>query len=111
MANPEFKGYRTIGPLGKPGLTARVYEAESVADGARVAIKWLTVIPSNEQAEESFLRELQNTPEHANAVTHISHGRLDGRPYIVMELMGRTLREVLDDKGTLSIDQVVSISR
>jgi serine/threonine-protein kinase len=99
---------RIVRQLGVGGMGA-VYEVEHELTRHRRALKLLhpqmAGIPS---VVERFLREASAAGRIGNPhiVETFDAGRLDtGEPYIVMELLkGRTLAEVLEQRGPLSID-------
>jgi tRNA A-37 threonylcarbamoyl transferase component Bud32 len=104
--------YQILAKLGEGGL-AEVYRAQDVALGRLVAVKALR---REYVVDPAFLvrfhREAQSAASltHPNIVAVYDFGQDLGRPYIVMEYVpGRDLRTVLQDGGTLSVDQVVDI--
>jgi serine/threonine-protein kinase len=95
-----------------------VYEAYDPLMNRRVALKELAV-PSGstpQQKEERlkrFLREAKaaGSLAHPNIVTIFEVGEDGGRHYLVMEYLdGHTLRNELDAKGFLPIDDAVKIA-
>lgn len=94
-----------------------VYEAYDPQLKRRVAIKELIIPPglSGEKAverRERFYREARaaGSLQHPNIVTIYEVGEDNGRHYMVMELLeGQNLREILQVKGVLSIEEVVNI--
>lgn len=99
--------------LGVGGMGV-VYRGLQLSVGREVAIKVLnTNIVTEPDAIKRFLREAKLTSRlfHPNAVATLDFGRTeDGLFFLVMELAhGRTLREVLDDEGKLSVARVVRI--
>ncbi len=104
-APKEVGGYRLLKLLGAGGM-GTVYEAVAPGSDARVAIKLLSSrLASNPSAVERFRQEgrLASQLTHPRCVFVLSADTENGRPYIVMELMpGRTLKDLVDEKGTLS---------
>lgn len=104
---------RIVRLLGAGGMGA-VFEVEHELTRHRRALKLLhpqmAGIPS---VVERFLREASAAGRIGNRhiVETFDAGRLDtGEPYIVMELLtGRTLAEVLEQRGPLSIDSACDI--
>jgi eukaryotic-like serine/threonine-protein kinase len=107
--------YRTLGPLGR-GAMGEVVEAEHIALAKRVVVKILH-------------RWLRHRPDlvdrmrlEGQALAHLSHPNIvavtdlqitpNDRPYLVMErLYGRTLRDELNARRVLPVDEAVSIVR
>ena len=104
---------RIVRLLGAGGMGA-VFEVEHELTRHRRALKLLhpqmAGIPS---VVERFLREASAAGRIGNRhiVETFDAGRLDtGEPYIVMELLtGRTLADVLEQRGPLSIDAACEI--
>jgi serine/threonine protein kinase len=95
-----------------------VYEAYDPQLKRRVAIKELVIPPglSGEKAverRERFYREARaaGSLQHPNIVTIYEVGEENGRHYMVMELLeGQNLREILQVKGVLSLDEALNIT-
>ena len=95
-----------------------VYEAYDPQLKRRVAIKELVIPPglSGEKAverRERFYREARaaGSLQHPNIVTIYEVGEENGRHYMVMELLeGQNLREILQVKGVLSLDEALNIA-
>ena len=95
-----------------------VYEALDTTVGRRVAIKELLIPPNlTGQARrdriERFNREARAAGKlsHPNIVTVYDFGEQNGRHYIVMEyLEGITLRDALQTRGALPIEEAVDIA-
>ncbi len=105
--------YRVIHRLGQGGMGA-LYRGEQPVIGKLVAIKvLLQTIVADPTAVQRMLREAQavNAIRHPNIVDIFSFGQLpDGRPYMVMELLeGRSLAEVLAEKGRLTAAQTAVV--
>jgi len=94
-----------------------VYEAYDPQLKRKVAIKELLLPPtlSGEKAverRERFYREARaaGSLQHPNIVTIYEVGEDNGRHYMVMELLeGQNLREVLQIKGVLPLEEVLDI--
>jgi uncharacterized RDD family membrane protein YckC len=104
-------GYRLLRELGSGGM-GRVYEAEEIASGRRVALKLVSAqYATSREAVERFRREgrLAGTVAHPRCVFVYATDEQAGRPYIVMELMtGRTLHDVVKEKGPLPVEEAVA---
>lgn len=95
-----------------------VYEAYDPQLRRKVAIKELLIPPtlSGEKAverRERFYREARaaGSLQHPNIVTIYEVGEDNGRHYMVMELLeGQNLREVLQVKGILPVEEVLNIT-
>ncbi|MCA8959160.1 MAG: protein kinase [Planctomycetes bacterium] len=104
LVGRTLKGkYRVLRPLGHGG-TGRVYEAEDVDLGARVAVKVLhSDVHAGTDAFSDLAAEarLLTTVDHENIVRWITFDRTEeGLPYFVMEFLdGRELSEVLAAEG------------
>jgi hypothetical protein len=104
-------GYRLVRPLGGGGM-GTVYEAEEVASGRRVALKFLA--PELADAPEAIARfraegRLAGAIVHPRCVFVLAADEEAGRPYIVMELMpGDTLADLVKRQGPLPPGQAVA---
>jgi hypothetical protein len=107
----RFGAYRLIRPLGKGGF-AEVWEAESEANGRRVALKVLTELRAESaRALERFQQEgrLAASLRNARCVYVFDAGACEGFPYIAMELVtGGTLAERIHD-GPLPAREAVDV--
>src|SRR5215472_11882730 len=99
--------------LGTGGM-ATVWRATDELLGREVAVK---VLSPHYAADAGFMARLEREARHAaqlghpRLVTVFDCGIDNGTAFIVMELVaGRTLRQVLDDAGTLPPEQAVSIA-
>jgi tRNA A-37 threonylcarbamoyl transferase component Bud32 len=101
LVGTELGNYRLLGLIGRGGM-GRVYEAEHVRLGRKVAIKLLR--PERAARREAVARFFQE----AKAVNRIRHHNIvditdfveleDGTTFIVMELLtGRSLRQCYKD--------------
>jgi eukaryotic-like serine/threonine-protein kinase len=103
--------YVVEGFLGEGGM-ATVYVGRHPIIGRRVAIKVIRAnLCQSVEAVERFIQEARAANEigHPNIVDVFTFGTLpDGRCYFVMEwLKGRTLAEVLDTEGPLTLPDAV----
>ena len=104
--------YEIIKSIGEGGM-ANVYLAYDTILDRRVAVKVLRGDLSN---DEKFVRRFQrealsaSSLSHPNIVEMYDVGEDDGQYYIVMEYVdGKTLKQVLKQRGHLSITEVVDI--
>ena len=111
----EFGPYRVMRELGRGGM-GRVYEAEHVRLGKRVAIKTIHVSTSDTEDKRRrrvarLFREGRSAARvrHAHVVEVFDMGERDGTPYLVMELVhGGTLAARLEH-GPLPIDELIGL--
>jgi eukaryotic-like serine/threonine-protein kinase len=107
----EIGGYRLLQKLGEGGM-GRVYEAEEIASGRRVALKLIAArYVESPDAVERFRREgrLASSVAHPRCVFIFAADEAQGRPYIVMELMpGTTLQDLVQKDGPLSVEDGVA---
>ncbi|MEZ4443998.1 MAG: serine/threonine-protein kinase [Polyangiaceae bacterium] len=98
--------------VGEGGM-GRVYEAEERLSKRRVALKVLREeLARSEQARGLFLNEMQILAhlEHPNIVRSLASVEADGKLCTVLEFLdGRTLREVLNDRGRLPWEEAAYI--
>ena len=104
--------YQIIKTLGEGGM-ANVYLAHDNILDRNVAVKVLRGDLAN---DEKFVRRFQrealsaSSLSHPNIVEMYDVGEDDGQYYIVMEYVdGKTLKQVLKQRGHLSITEVVDI--
>jgi serine/threonine-protein kinase len=94
--------------VGEGGM-GRVYEAEERLSKRRVALKVLREeLSRSEQARALFLNEMQILAhlEHSNIVRSLACFEADGKLVTVLEFLeGRTLRDVLNDRGRLGWEE------
>ena len=104
--------YRVLSRLGAGGM-ADVYCAEDTHLGRQVALKVLyRRFAQDNEFVERFKREAQSAAglTHPNVVNVFDRGEHDGTYYIAMEyLPGRTLKEVIGERGALDQADVVDI--
>ncbi len=104
--------YRLERRLARGGM-ADVYRAADLQLGRPVAVK----IPDSRLAadptyRERFLREARtvSTLPHPNVVELYDEGEVEGRPFLVMELVeGETLGELLAREGALPLERALAI--
>ncbi len=96
--------FRVIKLIGEGGMGA-VFEGEHTGVGRKVAIKVLhPSFARNAEIVGRFQREARSAAAigHDNIIEIMDFGTHDGAPYMVMEyLKGQSLRERLDERGTL----------
>lgn len=108
--------YRILREIGGGGM-AQVFEAEDQTIGRKVALKVLVVPPAVPESEKSLLIERfqqearsAGTLSHSNVVTLYEVGEANDVHYIAMELLtGKTVRQLLHEKGRLPVDQTLNI--
>jgi serine/threonine-protein kinase len=104
--------YRLERPLGHGGM-ATVYLGHDSELDRPVAVKVLAESLAGDEAfRRRFLREARVAARlsHPNVVAVYDAGEESGRPYIVMEYVeGRTLAEVLGQRGQLPADEAVGL--
>lgn len=106
--------YEIIGEIGQ-GAMGVVYKATDPLIDRIVAIKTITLSLAQDEREEYEARFYQEAKaagrlSHPNIVTIYDVGRSGDIAYIAMEfLQGRELRDILNDKQLLPVDQVIDI--
>src|SRR6266446_3919421 len=105
MIGEIISHYRIIDQLGEGGMGV-VYLAEDTTLGRRVAMKFLSSTTKEYRAR--FLREARaiSALTHPNIATVFDYGEtVEGRPYIVMELIkGESLSDKLRE-GSLPLPE------
>ena len=91
------------------GGMADIYEANDRILNKAVALKFLKEKSLDDSAAvEQFKNEARFTSvfSHMNIMKIYNYGEFEGRPYISYELLkGRTIKEILDNRGNLSYDE------
>jgi serine/threonine protein kinase/beta-lactam-binding protein with PASTA domain len=104
--------YRIVTRLARGGMST-VYAAVDERLDRRVAVKVMSSSLSADPAfVDRFAREARVAARlsHVNAVSVYDQGHDGGKVFLVMELVtGRTLRDLLDERGHLSPAEAVSI--
>jgi len=113
VALPEpgsvFGGYRLVRILGEGGM-GRVYEAEHLESGRRVALKVLGHSLDSPEARRRFFREgrIAASINHPHSVYVFGTEEIDGAPAISMELLpGGTLQDRVAAEGPLPVGEAV----
>ena len=105
----EFGGYRLLGLLGTGGM-GRVYQAEQLATGRRVALKMLEHRLDSPEMRRRFLREgrLAASVNHPNSLYVFGSEEIEATPVITMEIAGSgTLKDRLAKRGPLPVAEAV----
>ncbi|WP_434582117.1 Stk1 family PASTA domain-containing Ser/Thr kinase [Carbonactinospora thermoautotrophica] len=104
--------YRVERPVARGGMAA-VYQALDTRLDRRVAVKVMNPdLAQDEQFVARFIREAKSAAAltHPNVVSVYDQGADNGHLYLVMELLsGRTLRDLLHERGRLTPRQTLSI--
>ncbi len=98
--------------IGEGGVGV-VYRALQLKLHRRVAVKLLQP-ETDAELRPRFEREAVTLAAlcHPNIVSVQDYGHIRGRPFLVMELLtGRTLRELIDEAGALSVPRALSLTR
>jgi len=111
---PDHIGAHVLEAFMAKGGSGVIYRARHVEHDAPAAIKILHAeLATNPGAVARFEREVAvlQRLEHPNVVQIFDCGRLvDGRPYFIMELLrGVSLKQHLETRGRLSIDEALAI--
>ena len=105
--------YEIIGKVGEGGM-AVVYKAKDTLLNRHVAVKVLKdEFSKDKMFVDRFKKEAQSAAAltHPNIVSVFDVGTEDGINYIVMELLtSRNLKDYIEEKGHLSVDEVLKIS-
>ena len=104
--------YRIVQRLARGGMST-VYAAVDERLDRRVAVKVMSsTLSADPTFVDRFAREARVAARlsHVNAVSVYDQGHDGGKVFLVMELVtGRTLRDLLDERGHLSPAEAVSI--
>jgi serine/threonine protein kinase/Tfp pilus assembly protein PilF len=96
-AGDKLGPYEIVAPLGAGGA-GEVYRGRDTRLGRDIAIKVLPELFATPSARERFLREARacSALSHPNICAIYDLGEMDGRPFLVMELLeGETLRRYI----------------
>jgi len=107
------QGYDVTEELPGGGMS-RLFVAQDRTLGRLVVVKLLPEDRLPGLSPDRFQREIRVTASlsHANIVGILAAGVMEGIPYYIMPFVeGRSLRNLLDDRGALPIRQAVSILR
>ena len=112
IRTPVFTRYELLEELGQGGMGA-VYKARQKYVGRMVAFKVLPPALRNDaEALQRFEREASalGRLQHPNVVGVFDAGVEGGFPYLAMEYIeGKNLRQVLQEKGRLSVEAVARL--
>ncbi|HEU5217410.1 MAG TPA: protein kinase [Gemmatimonadales bacterium] len=107
------EGYEVAEELPGGGMS-RLFVAQDRTLGRLVVIKLLPEDRLPGLSPDRFQREIRLTASlsHANIVGILAAGVIEGIPYYIMPFVeGRSLRNLLDDRGALPVRETVSILR
>jgi serine/threonine-protein kinase len=106
--------YQVEDKIGEGGIGV-VYRAVQLKLHRRVAVKLLQhETMGEEDLRARFEREAVALAalSHPNIVSLTDYGIVRGRPFLVMELLeGRTLREMVDQDGAMSVERALALTR
>jgi serine/threonine protein kinase len=111
MIGRTISHYRVIETLGAGGMGV-VYKAEDLRLGRMVAVKMVSEHLTDRAAIDRFEREARATSalNHANICTIYEVDEIDGKPFLVMELLdGQTLQSMIA-KGPLPYDKLLDLA-
>ena len=111
MIGRTISHYRILETIGAGGMGV-VYKAEDVKLGRLVAVKMISDHLTDRAAIDRFEREARaaSALSHPNISTIHEIDEVDGRPFIVMELLdGQTLQSMLAN-GPLPYDKLIDIA-
>ncbi len=103
--------YEILGQIGRGGM-ATVYLAHELALDRKVAVKVMSTTQTDPGLEERFRREAKTAAHlsHPNIIPIFAVRETAGLSFFVMRfVVGRTLREILDDEGSLAPPLVQAI--
>jgi serine/threonine-protein kinase len=105
-------GFRVISLVGQ-GAMGKVYLAEEIATGRRVALKVLAAeLARDERFRQRFLRESQaaSSLDHPNIVPTVAAGEEEGVLYLAMAYVeGADLRELLRREGRFDPERALGL--
>ncbi len=107
------EGYEVTEEMPGGGMS-RLFVAQDRTLGRLVVVKLLPEDRLPGLSPDRFQREIRLTASlsHANIVGILAAGVMDGVPYYIMPFVeGRSLRNLLDDRGALPVREAVSILR
>ncbi len=112
---PQFPGYRTIRTLGH-GAMGVVYEADSLVDRSRVAIKVVSPnVAATPEDLSRFIREASILKDlvHPNIVRYRDLNQRDGELYIVMDYIdGKTAETLIAESAEpMSVTRAVGLTQ
>ena len=113
LPGSHLGGYEVIRELGRGGM-ATVYLAHDHKHDRDVALKVLHAELAAVVGAERFLQEIRVTARlgHPHIITLIESGESDGFLwYVIPSITGASLRERLDGKKRLGIEEVLTIAR
>lgn len=102
-----------LGALIAQGTESRVYAARDARDGKEVALKLVSAeLSEAERFRQAWQRQASvvSTVNHANIIKVYETGKIDGQPYIAMQLTrGGDLRALLVREVTLTPERTLHI--
>ena len=105
--------YKLLGELGR-GAMAVVYRAHDTTLEREVAIKFIADEGAKDELMRSFFEREARTAaalSHPNIVTVLDVGKLDGRPFICMELVeGNTVEQLMRTESRLKVLDALDIA-
>lgn len=105
--------YKLLGELGR-GAMAVVYRAHDTTLDREVAIKFIADEGGKDELMRSFFEREARTAaglSHPNIVTVLDVGKLDGRPFICMELVeGNTVEQLMRTESRLKVLDALDIA-
>jgi serine/threonine-protein kinase len=108
FGNKRLKGRYRLGAILGQGSLGMTYQAEDVLLQRPVAVKMLADRYADDAAfRDRFMAATAAAGRliHPNIATVLDAGIVDGRPFVVMELVeGQSLRSRLNERGPLSVE-------
>ena len=112
LQGQQFGKYEILAEIARGGMGV-VYKVKSPDSQDILALKLLLrVEDASETQLKRFIKEAKTAQklDHPNIVKIWDYGEMRGIPYLVMDFIeGSTLREVLDDRGSLSLAEGLQI--